>query len=92
MKKNFDFDEIKKERINDSIVGHGKNGHLHALQGDNFEMYKSAEEECLLLKVLSNTELRHEEHHSITLLPGNYKESSVMEFDHFREEARKVMD
>lgn len=91
--RNFDFDKTKKEKLNSNIIAEGETtGHFHKLNGNNFELYKSAEEECLLLKILDKTELKHDEHHAITLLPGNYKESSVIEYDHFKEEAKRVID
>jgi hypothetical protein len=37
-------------------------------------------------------ELRHEEHKTINLPPGEYKIGIVKEYDHFKEEAREVID
>lgn len=91
--RNFNFDETKKEKLNSNVIAEGEvTGHFHRLEGNSFELYKSAEEECLLVKVLEKTNLNHDEHHTVELLPGNYKESSVNEYDHFKEEARKVVD
>lgn len=40
----------------------------------------------------SGAQLRHEEHGVITLPPGEYLVRGVREYDHFAEEARRVID
>jgi hypothetical protein len=91
--RNFNFDESKKTKIDSNVIAEGEvTGHFHKLESGKFDLYKSAEEECLLLKVLEPTILKHDEHHAIELLPGNYKESSINEYDHFKEECRIVRD
>lgn len=63
------------------------------MKNGNYEVYKSLEDECLLLKVLDKkTILDHEEHDKVNLWNGNFKQNTVIEYDHFKEEARKVVD
>jgi hypothetical protein len=95
--RNFNFDEIKKEKLESNVIAEGeKTGHKHTLVGKDFMLYKNLEEECLLLKVLGKeVELKHQEHLPVKndiLLPGNYKIENIIEYDHFREEAKKVQD
>lgn len=44
------------------------------------------------LKVTTPQTLRHEEHKEIQLPPGEYRIGIVREYDHFKEEAREVVD
>jgi hypothetical protein len=44
------------------------------------------------LKVGEPTEIVHEEHKTVTLPPGEYRIGIVQEYDHFKEEARRVVD
>ena len=65
-------------------------GHAHAitmlgamlLQKDN----------NLFLKTTKETEIVHEEHNTITIPIGNFIIRRVLEYDHFAEEAKVVMD
>jgi hypothetical protein len=94
--KNFDFDSLKKEKLNSNIIAEGEmTGHKHQLitaDPRDFMLYKNPEDECLLLKLLKKAEIKHEEHHAIPLTPGNYRSRIVREYDHLKEEARKVID
>ena len=85
--------KIKKNKIKSNIIAHGESGHKHVLEKGNYEIYKSLEDECLLLKILDKkTVLDHEEHDNVKLWSGNFKQDTVREYDHFKEEARKVID
>jgi hypothetical protein len=44
------------------------------------------------LRVYSDTPVEHEEHDTQIIPPGDYQIDQVREFDHFAEEARRVMD
>jgi len=91
--RNFNFKEIKKEKQGGKIIAMGETTHKHQIKDDNIELYKSLEDECLLLKVLKKpVEITHEEHKKIELMPTNYKRRFVREYDHIKEEARKVID
>ncbi len=44
------------------------------------------------LRVYRDTPIEHEEHEKQIIPPGDYQIDQVREFDHFKEEARKVFD
>lgn len=90
MKRNFNFDELNKKIIDSDIIAMGKT-HKHLLKG-NSEVYKNLEDESLLLKVLDESIIVHEEHKKVELLPMNYKRRFVREYDHLKEEARIIRD
>lgn len=64
-------------------------GHRHEVFG-LADLY--ALDEQLYLEVTGEAELRHQEHLPITLPPGTYAVGIVREYDHFAEEARRVVD
>lgn len=90
--RNFNFDELKKEKVNTNIIEEGEvSGHFHRIN-DNVEVFKSVEDDCMLLKVLKETPLTHDEHKTINVFSGNFKKRIVNEYDHLTEETRKVAD
>lgn len=91
----FNFKKYQKEKINTKIIGEGEvTGHMHRLQEkDNVEIYKTMEEDCLLLRVLDKpAKVTHEEHNKIDVFPNNYRVRTVREQDHINEIARRVVD
>ncbi len=44
------------------------------------------------LRTFKDTPIEHEEHNTIILPPGDYEIGQVKEYDHFKEEARAVVD
>jgi hypothetical protein len=46
----------------------------------------------LYMNAPNGTTIVHEEHDPITIPPGDYVIGTVLEYDHFAEEARKVID
>lgn len=74
------------------IVQEGEaTGHAHRLHGDGFELFETPAKEKHL-RLVAPTALRHEEHQEIILPPGDYRIGIVREYDHFKEEARRVAD
>ena len=66
-------------------------GHAHVIdQVDNAELFQCNEQ--TYLNVLKEIQVNHEEHKTITIDPGFYEISIVREYDHFKEEAKKVVD
>lgn len=47
---------------------------------------------AMYLKVLEMVRVIHEEHNPVWLPPGEYAVGFVREYDHFEEEARRVVD
>lgn len=73
----------------------------HALYGGKFQLFEH--EKVTFLKVEKTTKLdhvqdhtvkkpKHAEHHAQEILPGEYFLDAVLEFDHFLEESRQVVD
>ena len=92
---NFNFNEVKKKKVNHKIIGEGEaTGHFHRLQeSDTVELYETDIEDCLLLKVLDKpATVTHEEHKPIEIYPGNFRVRTVREMDHLKEETRYVVD
>lgn len=44
------------------------------------------------LRVYRDTPIEHEEHDTQIIPPGDYEIDQVKEYDHFQEEARRVLD
>lgn len=86
--------------LNTNVLQEGEHtGHAHRLQIDEsldvldrpkvFQMPSSLQK---YFEVKAPTNLNHEEHHTINLPPGIYEVRIVREYDHFKEEARQVVD
>lgn len=68
-------------------------GHAHVAVGvmeADVVMYER--NGTLYLSAPTGARVNHEEHHTISVPPGNYEVGIVQEYDHFAEEARQVMD
>jgi hypothetical protein len=64
-------------------------GHAHVIE-DEIEMVEK--DGVLYIGCKTDVIIKHEEHKHITIPAGNYQIGIVAEYDHFLEEARKVMD
>lgn len=72
----------------------------HALYGGKFEILKK--NEVTFVRVLEETELDHvkdhsvgrdhAEHHAQRIAPGEYFVDQVLEYDHLKEESRRIID
>lgn len=94
------------ERVLDPILEHGEHtGHKHQLHYEMafdrtgggapdvaWEIWKDPKSGERYLKIKSPTDLKHEEHNTISVPPGEYKLGRVLEYDHFAQEARAVQD
>ena len=85
-------EEVKGEELNHLILAEGEyTGHSHRIiEGmAKLVLYKN----LLYLKVISKqAKLFHDEHKEIILPTGFYKIDRVREYDHFEEEARRIID
>jgi hypothetical protein len=81
--------ELPKEakKVKTNVLHKGLN-HTHNLTG-KFQVY-SCEQDIYL--VSSGCNVVHGEHKPIAILKGVYKKSIVVEYDHFKEESREVID
>lgn len=66
-------------------------GHAHRIDGPKYMQYENMAGDRYL-KLGKAAVLRHEEHKPIKLLKGVYEIRIVREYDHFKEEQRKVVD
>jgi hypothetical protein len=99
------IDELPKKlkTINGNILAEGEHtGNFHALvlKGHCLSKQESipqlrfyeGENKERFVEILDFMDLLHQEHKSISVPPGIYKVDIVREYDHFDEEARKVID
>jgi len=84
--------EIKGKKLNHLTLARGEHtGNHHTITEGDAELYEH--EGTLFLKVKSeNATLTHQEHKEVIIPKGDYKIDSVQEYDHFKEEARRVQD
>lgn len=75
--------------IKDSLLHKGQNHH-HRLSGGAFRIIESPD--AKFLDVAEQTSLTHEEHKTIVIPPGQYEIGIVLEYDHWLEESRQVID
>lgn len=82
------------EKCNHNRVQEGEaTGHAHRLYGDGFTIFEDPHtKQRNYLRLLKETPIRHEEHKEILLPPGDYRIGIVREYDHFQEEAKRVID
>ena len=83
----FKEEKTKGKALKTDLLWKGQNHH-HRLKG-KYKIYKDGSD--LYLKSDGCT-LVHEEHKPIKLSKGVYKLKIVMEYDHFLEESRQVID
>lgn len=94
----------KLEATADPILQYGEHtGHKHKLMfmhdtrhgssiAPSFKILTEKATGTRYLKVEEPADLVHEEHRTITIPPGEYRIGIVREYDHFKEEARQVID
>ena len=77
----------------DNILAHGEQtGHFHEAVGDGVVTYGWDGRDDLILYAPSGASVKHQEHGSVEMLPGQYDVTRVQEYSHFDEEARSVED
>jgi len=83
--------EIKK--INSLILAEGeKTGHKHEVIGEA-EIYQAKDGNMFLSVIDDQVIVTHQEHKPpLTIPKGDYVIQIVREYDHFEEEAKKVVD
>jgi hypothetical protein len=82
----------KMTKLDHNILAEGEaTGHFHRAQGHNVSLW-AGDSDSLFLRAPQGATIVHEEHKPVTLPPGNYVRSKVLEYDHFAEEAREVID
>ena len=90
------------QKIDSSVIQEGEHtGHAHRIvmfrhddkRTSGFEFLEDPSTKERFLRVgPDGIEISHEEHKTIKVPEGEYKVGIVMEYDHFAEETRRVMD
>jgi hypothetical protein len=83
-----------KPRIQGRVVfaeGESHGHHHSVLEETGVELFED-EAGVLWCSVPTEVEVEHQEHHKVTLAPGNYRIGIVREVDPFSEEIHKVRD
>ena len=80
----------RAKKIEHLVIAEGEaTGHRHEV----FGLAKLMQlDEKVFLDVFGEAEVRHQEHESIPLPIGEYEIEIVRKYDHFEEEARRVVD
>jgi len=82
---------MERKKLEKSILAEGEvTGHYHKLEGsvDVFQVDEDIKE----FDLLEETDLVHQEHSTVTLPSGEFESGQALEYDPFKEEARKVID
>lgn len=80
-------------KLSTKVIQEGEStGHAHRLHTQSAEIWEHPKTKARHLRIVEPSALRHEEHKEIMLPPGEYEVRIVREFDHFKEEARRVID
>ena len=65
-------------------------GHKHVATAEDVRLF--FHNGILFMSAPNGTTVVHEEHRVLEIPPGNYQVGTVREYDHFKEEARQVID
>lgn len=76
------------KKVPGNLIHKGDNHH-HTIKG-KFSL--SEKDGVMFIDAVGKCELNHEEHKTISLPKGKYKKDIVLEYDHFLEESRQVID
>lgn len=79
-----------KRKSNNHLAEGEATGHYHAATAGDAVVWEY--DGGLILEAPSGTEVTHQEHGTVLVPPGVYDRSIVLEYDHFSEEAREVVD
>ncbi len=90
MKDGFKLEGSKVLAKRRCVIAHGESGHTHVLEEDEAELIQLGEK--IILKLMKQATVKHEEHKPITLEPGYWEIGRVREFDWFTESTRRVVD
>lgn len=76
------------KKVAGNLIHKGQNHH-HTIKG-KFELFEL--DGKMFIESKTDCALEHEEHKTITLPKGKYEKGIVVEYDHFLEESRAVVD
>lgn len=72
------------------VLAHGESGHSHVVESEDAELIQIGER--MLLKLVKQATVKHEEHKAIILAAGIWEIGRVREYDWFQQMERQVMD
>lgn len=72
------------------LVQDSHSGNPHSIEGGEYRILKTPDK--LFLDVKKEVKAVHPEHKAVSIPEGCYEISRVMEYDHFLEESREVID
>lgn len=76
----------------DNVLEYGEvTGHAHRMYGDGFTVYQR-KDGAKFLRVVTPSDLRHEEHDTRVITPGDYEIRRTLETDHMSGVTRMVAD
>lgn len=85
----FDLGETMKKKVQGRVLAEGEvTGHYHAL--DHSDVFDTGS--TRVFDVEESDTLTHQEHGPIEIPAGEYESGIVLEYDHFAEESREVVD
>ena len=84
--------KVKGKKLDHLTLAQGEaTGHHHIITEGDAELYE--DNGTLYLKVNSEkATLTHQEHHAVEIPQGEWEIGIVKEYDHFAEEAKRVVD
>lgn len=85
-----DAKEVQAENGRFILARGEATGHHHSVPMDGAVLYES--DNGLILHCTIEVKIEHQEHAPIAIPAGDYQIIPVREYDHFQEEARRVVD
>lgn len=91
----FKINAIAKnvKKLKHCVVAEGEaTGHKHQIENGNSALFEDDENNMFLNVENETAIMTHEEHASVKIPKGIWKIKKVLEYDHFAEEAKEVID
>jgi hypothetical protein len=86
--KSVDSFPMLRKKVAGNLIHKGQNHH-HTIKG---KFALTEKDGTMFIEAKADCKLEHEEHATIVLPKGKYKKDIVVEYDHFLEESRQVID
>jgi hypothetical protein len=81
------------EKVGGNIIQEGEHtGHAHRLYDGDYQIFDNPKTKERWLRVVSPVSFGHEEHHGITIPPGDYRIGIIQQWDYDTEESKRVVD
>lgn len=81
------------EKFKGNVVQEGEHtGHAHRLYDGEFQMFECPKTKVRHLRVVTPVNFRHEEHHALTIPPGDYRIGIIQQWNYDEQESQRVID